>query len=134
MLSKQNMENKQIYQIENYNIHYNLFCSNINPSLKKELGINIDENFILNTDWKPPTEYGLNNSERIIPEHYFENENKSFKEIDLFYELSKDIRNLKPLNEIQLTYIKTLPKDKIFELLQIYNLCLTNINHLMENL
>jgi hypothetical protein len=28
---------------------------------------------------------------------------------------------LKPLNEIQLNYIKTLPKEKILELLEIYN-------------
>jgi hypothetical protein len=45
-------------------------------------------------DWEPPSTYGLNNSERIIPQHYFEQDNQSFKEIDMFYELTKDIRNL----------------------------------------
>lgn len=85
-------------------------------------------------NWKPPTTYGLCNSKRLIPEHYFEPNNKSFKEIDMFYELTKDIRNLKPLNDLQLEYIKTLPKEKIVEVLDIYNQCLKNINELLERI
>ena len=51
----------------------------------------------------------------------------------MFYELTKDIRNLKPLNEIQLTYVKNLPKEKIIELLEIYNLCLKTINQALND-
>lgn len=49
----------------------------------------------------------------------------------MFYELTKDIRNLKPLNRIQLDYIKTLPKEKILEIVEIYNLCLKNIEEFL---
>lgn len=116
--------------IQLYNEHYTLFCNNINPSLKKDLGLE-EPTVPFFSDWIPPTTYGLNNSERIIPEHYFE-EITGFKEIDMFYELSKDIRNMKPLNKIQLSYVKKLPKEKIIELLKIYNICLKTINELFE--
>lgn len=128
--------NIDINKINIYNEHYNtLFCNNLNSSLKKELGLeNMNDYkspFI--SDLQPPTSYGLDNSQRIIPEHYFGSNQKSFKEIDMFYELTKDIRNLKPLNDIQLTYVKNLPKEKIIELLKIYNSCLESINQLFEN-
>jgi len=122
-------------KINAYTQHYNLFCYNINSSLKKELCIEYnDKEEYLKSDWKPPSTYGLNNSERIIPQHYFEPNNKSFKEIDMFYELTKDIRNLQPLTDIKLNYIKSLPKEKIIELLELYNLCLKNINELLLRL
>jgi hypothetical protein len=118
-----------------YNQHYELFCRNINTALQKELGLQFSNNDhqYLNIDWKPPATYGLNNSARVIPEHYFDS-NGQFKEIDMFYELMKDIRNLKPLTSLQLEYVKTLPKEKIIELLDIYNLCLKNVNEILERL
>ena len=118
--------------------HYKLFCNNINPSVKKELNINDDivyqnslDNLINN--WIPPTTYGLNNSERIIPIHYFY-DNNDILNINMFYELTKDVRNLIPLNEIQLNYVKTLPLKKIIELLELYNFCLQNINEIIDKL
>ena len=121
--------------INTYNEHYTLFCNNISPSLQKELGINNLNNNTFNSsqNWKPPNTYGLENSQRIIPEHYFE-KNNNFKEIDMFYELTKDIRNLKPLTKIQLDYIKTLTKKQITELLELYNSCFESINNLLEKL
>lgn len=113
-----------------YSDNYKLFCKNINPSLQKELGINYHID-VTNTDWTPPNTYGLNNSERTIPEHYF---SEKFKEIDMFYELTKDIRNLHPLTELQLNYIKTLPREKIIELLDLFNTCLHAINNIFERL
>ena len=118
--------------------HYKLFCNNINPSLKKELNINDDIVYQDSLDnliniWIPPTTYGLNNSERIIPIHYFDDNNDSLN-INMFYELTKDVRNLIPLNEIQLNYVKTLPRQKIIELLELYNFCLKNINKIIDKL
>lgn len=118
--------------------HYTLFCNNINETLKHDLEIQKQYNTFQNPqeektqriDWEPPSTYGLQNSDRIIPEHYF-SENPDCLSIDMFYELSKDIRNLKPLNRVQLNYIKTLPKDKILELLEIYNECFKSIEQLL---
>ena len=115
-----------------YNEHYSLFCNNLNTSLQKELGITSPNIAKTTNDWKPPSIYGLNNSEWIIPEHYFDKTENKNLHIDMFYELTKDIRNLKPLNSVQFEYIKTLSKEKIIELLEIYNSCLQNINKLLE--
>ena len=52
-------------------------------------------------------------------------------EIDMFYELTKDIRNLKPLTHTQLNYIQTLPKEKILEVLEIYNYCFQSIEQVL---
>ena len=114
----------QYNHLDKYNNHYLLFCNNLNASLQKELEIEC-YNYI-----------NTNNSERVIPEHYFEKDKKEnqFLHIDMFYELTKDIRNLKPLSKLQLEYVKTLPKEKILELLEIYNTCLQNINTLLERL
>ena len=96
--------------------------NNIDSSLQKKLGVEINDD-------KPENTYRLNNSE-----HYFEPNNTSFKKINMFYELTKDIRNLKPLSKIQLEYVKTLPKEKIIELLEIYNICLKTMNMLLEKI
>jgi len=131
MYPQQQTSNK----IDLYYEHYHLFCNNINPSFRKELGIEINDNHDhnLQTDWKPPSNYGLSNSERIIPQHYFERNQKSM-DIDMFYELTKDIRNLKPLNHVQLNFIKTLPKEKVMEIIELYNLCLQNMEEFLNRL
>jgi hypothetical protein len=51
----------------------------------------------------------------------------------MFDELVNDIRNLRPLNKLQIEYIKTLSKEQIIELLNIYNLCLDSINNILLN-
>jgi hypothetical protein len=78
--------------MENYYDHYHLFCNNINPSLKRELGIEINTTNILYSDWKPPNKYGLDNSERTIPQHYLER-NDNITDIVMFYDLTKDIED-----------------------------------------
>lgn len=105
---------------ENYIEHYKMFCNNISPSIRQELGLLKDDEITVKSNWIPPTTFGLTNSQRIIPAHYF---TKEFKEIDMFYEISKDIRNLHPLKQEQLNYIKMLPKEKIIELIELYNHC-----------
>lgn len=42
--------------------------------------------------------------------------------IEKIYDLEKEIRNMRPLTKEQLEYVKTLPKEKIIELLELYNL------------
>ena len=86
-------------------------------------------NHVTNTN----TNTNTNNLQRIIQKHYLEQKYDSFKELDMFYELTKDIRNFKPLNEIQLTYVKKLSKEKIIELLKIFNICLKTITELFND-
>lgn len=118
--------------IKNFYKHYSLFYTNLNESLKKELGLNYENNDNEeNNKWVPPTEYGLNNSKRIITEHYV-CKDKNFNEIDMFNELKKDIRNFRPLEKIQLDYIKTLNNEQILELINIYNECLISVNYIID--
>jgi hypothetical protein len=134
MSSNRKIEYKES-KLNLYNEHYDLFCNNMNPSLKKALGIKDKNNTIkdLNLDWVAPTTYGLNNSTPIIPSHYLDKKNP-LKEIDMSHELVKDIRNLKPLDEIQLKYISSLSKEKVIELLRIYNEVLYSVDDLLQNL
>lgn len=48
-----------------------------------------------------------------------------------FYELVKDIRNLKKLSPQQMQYIKSLPDNKKMELFEIYNECFMRISELI---
>lgn len=131
------MPNKKKQQIniqDNYDEHYTMFCNNVNEAIKKEIGLYINSNNNnIHNDWKPPKSYGLGNSDPIIPSHYI-NKNNPFQEIDLFYELTRDIRNLKPLCKSQLDYIKTLNKEEVLQLIEIYNDCLYAVTNMLERI
>jgi hypothetical protein len=115
------------------NRHFNLFCKNINPSLKRELGLpetELDDE----CDWTPPSTHGLGNSERIIPEEYLDI-NRPLSNLNFFETIKIDVRNIKPLSKFQLNYISThLSKENIIELIQIYNDCFCYIENVMKDL
>lgn len=48
-------------------------------------------------------------------------------QLNTIYELKKDIRNMRSLTKEQIEYVKTLPKDNIIELLEIYNVCIESM-------
>lgn len=124
----------QNYTATEIDSHYTLFCNNINEAIKKEIGLNtVNDSIHINTNWTPPTTYGLCNSEPIIPSYYINKENPC-QEIDLFYELTKDIRNLKPLCKSQLDYIKTLDKEQVVKIINIYNECLYAVTNMLEKI
>jgi len=62
----------------------------------------------------------------------FKNNNNIF--IDKYYELTKNIRNLIPLKNEEYEYIKTLSNDKLLDIINIYNLHITNINNILPEL
>jgi len=94
-------------------------CKNIDPGLAKLMGIIIEEQ--RETDWKPPSKSGLENSDKIISSVYFTNKNFIENDIDYFTVIKDNIINYKPLNEKQLEYIKNVNDEEKFELIQIYN-------------
>lgn len=95
-------------------------CKNISPSLANFLEIqdynrSILSNISKQNSWVPPNTYGLQNSKRIIPDYYFTNHsyNKIF-DIDYYHIILDDIRNMRPLNEYQIDFIKELhDRDKM---------------------
>lgn len=62
----------------------------------------------------------------------FKNNNNIF--INKYYELTKNIRNLLPLKNEEYEYIKTLSNDKLLDIINIYNLHITNINNILPEL
>lgn len=89
-------------------------CKNMDPALAKLMGIIIEEQKF-ETDWKPPSKSGLDNSEKII------SFNKAKEDSDYFEMIKDDISKYKKLSDKQLDYIKSLDNDKKFELIEIYN-------------
>lgn len=39
-----------------------------------------------------------------------------------------EIRNMQVLSPQQMMYVRTLPKDKVLEMIEIYNLIMVNVN------
>lgn len=96
----------------NFSIIKMLFCKNIIH--KNELDITYHSN----TD---------------ISSVYIDNIRKKDKP-DMYYEITKDIRNIKQLSPDQINYIKTLPKEKIIEIIELYNECIYKINQIILKL
>lgn len=66
-------KNDDIYVSDKFNNHYQLFCNNINDAIRREIGLYIDNSSNCtnkNNNWIPPSTYGLENSDPIIPSHY----------------------------------------------------------------
>ncbi len=84
-------------------------------------------------DWKPPEEHGLNNSQYIIPNYYYNSRTNSIT-MDYYTMIKDDIRNMRPLNDNQLEYVKNLCDDKKNELFDIYNQCIDTINDLLHTM
>jgi len=85
-----------------------LFCSNIDPSLAKLMGIIVEET---KTDWQPPKHAGLSNSAPII-----KNDANH-----LFFVIKDKIKNRVKLNEDEFTYIKNSSHEEKLEIIKIYN-------------
>ena len=66
------------------------------------------------------SENGLSNSFPIVQQHYIE-KMKRGENINYFEILKDDIRNLRPITNAQLNYIKTLNRDNLFEIIEISN-------------
>ena len=93
---------------------YSFHCKNMNPELAKICGIKSWKlpNYKSN-NWIAPEFHGLDNSNRIIPEYYFTNHDyKKIFDFDYFNMILDDIKNLRPLSEHQMEYIKGISDEK----------------------
>ena len=117
--------------MNNYNNANYIITTKVNKGLLEELGIN-DIKFEESSDWTPPMENGLKNSDYIIPQYYQLHRNpKKIFTIDYFEIIKDDIRNLRPLNKYKLEYIKSLPNEYKDELLEIFNSCIETVNKIL---
>ena len=112
---------------ENY-----IIKTNVCKRLSKEFDLPemvIDETVIV----EPPTEYGLSNSDIIIPSYYHLAKHPSkILGLDYFNIIKDDIKNYRTLNKYQLEYVKDLTHEYKNELIEIFNECIKAFNELME--
>lgn len=87
-----------------------------------------------------PQNYGLSNSEPIIPSYYLKkikflfNDKEietSYLDIDFFDVVKDDIRNIRKLNKYQLEYIKKLSHDEKFEIINLMNETITTVSEIL---
>ena len=75
----------------------------------------------MNSDWSPPKQHGLQNSRQIIHPWFINNVILRGEPINYLEILKDDIRNFRPLDKIQLDYLKKLEKEDLLDIIQIYN-------------
>ena len=116
--SESDYDSEPKYREDREEEYEELTCKNLDPALAKLMGIIIEEQ--KESNWKPPSKSGLDNSERIISSNYFTNTNNNF-DVDYFKTIKDNIINYKKLTEAQLEYIKKLNNEQKFELIQLYD-------------
>jgi len=80
-----------------------------------------------------PKQFGLSNSEVIIPSYYEIHKHPSkILNIDFFEIIKDDIRNYRPLNNYQLEYIKEIKDEYKYELIELFNICFRSIQENMN--
>jgi hypothetical protein len=99
--------------------------------LSRELGL--EEITYDITDYEPPENPGLENSNVIIPAYYQIHKHPSkIIDLDYLYMIKDDIRNFRQLNKYQLKYIKDLSHDHKNELIEIFNNCIGAFNEIIK--
>ena len=84
---------------------YSFHCKNMNEELRSHINLKriVTPSISRRISWKPPSQYGLQNSNRIIPEYYFTSHNyNQIFDIDYYNIIIDDIRNIRPLNKYQI--------------------------------
>jgi len=94
-------------------------------------------------DWHPPLKSGLSNSEPILPIYYLKKINyildgreqeTAYIHIDYLNVIKDDIRNLRKLNNYQLSFIKNdLLDDDKNEIIDLMNECLNSLHEVIES-
>ena len=88
--------------------------------LSKEL--NLPEFTYDISDYEPPEEHGLENSNTIIPAYYHLDKHPSrILNVDYLHMIKDDIRNFRQLNNYQIEYIKDLSHEDKNDLLELFN-------------
>ena len=127
-----NSDNSNNNEYKQNNEEEPIFKAKLCSRLSRELGLHeiIYEEPI---HWEPPTKHGLENCNVIIPSYYkFHKNPHKILQIDYYEIIKDDIRNLRPLNEYQLKYIKDLSHEYKNELFDIFNDCVKVFNDSMK--
>jgi hypothetical protein len=95
---------------------YKMICKRMNPQLANLVGVSCCHSFVENNEhptYVAPSFHGLENSPRIIPNYYLTTNMKNgLLTVDYHFTILDDIRNLRPLNPVQLKYIDENMSDE----------------------
>jgi hypothetical protein len=102
-------------------------CTEVLPHIAEKI---FHRQIKISPDCTPPSEYGLVNSDQIIPDYYFTGKDLRGKlfECDFFYGIQDSIRNMRILNKYQEKYIENLDKEDCYQLLKEYNSVMATVN------
>ena len=102
-------------------------CTEVLPHIAEKI---FHRRIRVSPDCVPPSEYGLVNSEQIIPDYYFTGKDMRGKlfECDFFLGIQDSIRNMRILNKYQQKYIEELDKEECYQLLHEYNKVMVTVN------
>ena len=102
-------------------MNYDYFVDIEEDITQKDIQKVNSENSIDNTSYKPPSRYGLSNSEPIIPTYYIKYidtimNNKDVKipyiNVEYLTIIKDDIKNYRKLNQYQISHVKTKLSDE----------------------
>jgi hypothetical protein len=113
---------------------YNFQCRNIFPPYLDNRKKSVSESHIIvKSDWKPPINNGLSNSENIIPNYYLTNKcsPKEIFVIDYYSTIEDSIKNLRQLTFSQKEYLKN-NIEKQLEIILLYDKVLETLIEQIE--
>lgn len=124
IFSEENNISDDNYEFKCPNISANLLekCNDNNKKLVKTITIN-------NNTWIPPTKYGLDNSQRILPNINIKNNIYETTKNNILVQnnlvqiknIKDDIMNFKKLMPSQLNLIKNISDNEKYEIIELYN-------------
>ena len=103
--------------MDNYLSSSDESTTEMNSSLKSAFS-DITDNSCKTSDWVPPAKYGLDNSAIVLQQPYFQKLQRGEK-VDYTNILKDDIRNMRPLTNHQIEYIKKLERYDLIEIIII---------------
>ena len=107
---------------------------NICPKIAELFNLTYDSDKFNKYDINIPNEYGLLNSEKIIPEYYLSRlEVGKIFEIDFTFTIIDSIRNIRILTYYQKEHLKTLEKNELYEIILEYDKSMNAINNMINN-
>lgn len=108
---------------------------NINKKIAQELGLEVTETNDELIKYDQPKTYGLSNCNVIIPSYYgLHTSPEKIQNINYLSMIKDDIKNLRPLNQYQIDYIKKLPHEDKDEIIDIFNSCMNTYIYALGHL
>ncbi len=108
---------------------------NICPKIAELFNLKYDNDKFNKYNINIPHEYGLSNSEKIIPEYYLSNSaSGKIIEIDFTNTIIDSIKNIRRLTYYQKEHLKSLKKNELYEIIIEYDNTINELANIINNI